>query len=340
MKNSDYKEGITLVLTCSKPKILAFFFAGLRKMDFPREDIHLLIFDNTNSPVVLENIKEGLDSLSCPKCKKFRSIRLYKSFMRPRGILRGSGGYKFSSSKLFNIFSMWKKIMRMIYTETFFQLEDNGIYQPDAFKRLHKLLMSDSKVGFATAIETGRQPLPYAAVRCGVHKIIMRKGELLKRISLDPETKGVVPIDASGVYCFAARTKAYKTGFIDYAPVSKSFSMFAMDNVLTYNMKKHGWKLLADFDCWCGHMQVIAGKICIFGKDQSLPFVDVYLREYDAYAIAIEIKKPGMARRKYMIKTPAPCVLLHPEEAEFTEKEIKEQIKEAKKKGKKIKKKK
>ncbi|MBA7674657.1 hypothetical protein ES703_82878 [subsurface metagenome] len=339
MKKTDYKKGITLVLTCSKPKILPFFFAGLKKMDLPKEDMHLLIYDNTDSPAVLEIIMDEIDEFQCAKCKKFKSIRLYKSYLKPRGALKGSGNEKFGASKIYNIWLMWKKIYHMIYTDTFFQLEDDGIYPPDAFKRLYKLLMSSSKVGFVTAIETGRNAVPYVPTRVGIHTMRMRKGKLLERKSFDPKTRGVVEIDAAGVYCFVARTKAYKSGFVDYEPVRNAFSMFAMDNVLTYNMKRHGWKLLADFGCWCNHLQLSIGRICFFGKDQALHFTDLYIPKYDAYAIGVEVKKPNQTRRAYLINKPAPCVDLYPGAGSEDNKKLKKEIKEIKQKIKKVKKK-
>ncbi|GAH77521.1 unnamed protein product, partial [marine sediment metagenome] len=165
------------------------------------------------------------------------------------------------------------------------------LYPPDAFPRLYKILMSDPKIGFVTGIETGRGPMPYIPVRLGIHNMRMRKGKLMERISFDPNTKGVVEVDAAGVYCFVARTKAYKTGFVNYKPIANSFTWFAMDNVLTYNIKKHGWKVLADFGCWCSHLQISLGRICLFGKDQSLHYTDLYIPKYDTYAIGLEIKE-------------------------------------------------
>ena len=174
MKRKDYKEGITLVLTCSKTPLLPFFFKSLKDMELPRENMHLLIYDNTSDPAYLEKLMDEIDELMCPKCKKFRSIRLYKSYRKPRGTLRGSANEKFSVSKIYNIWMMWKEIYHMIYTDIFFQLEDDTIVPPDTFKRLYGLLMNDSKVGFVTAIETGRNSLPYMPTRVGVHNIIIK----------------------------------------------------------------------------------------------------------------------------------------------------------------------
>ena len=306
-------------------------------MDLPREDMHLLIYDNTHDPLILETIIECINDFLCPKCRQFRSIRIYKSFLKPRGALTGSANEVFSRSQLANIWSMWKRIYNMIHTETFFQLEDDTICPSDAFTRLYGLLMSNSKHGFITAIETGRNSIPYIATRLGIHKIVMRKGVLLKRISLDPNLTGIQKIDSAGVFCFAARTKAYKSGFENYNPIAKAFSQFAMDNVLTYNIKKHGWKLFADFDCWCGHMQLIPSGICIFGKDQALPFSDLYIPEYHSYAIGVERKKLGQKPRSYKVKSPAAVISLVPDEnigAADEIKKIKQKIREEKKRQK------
>jgi hypothetical protein len=330
LKPEEKKDGITLILTCSKLGLLPFFFAGLKKMDLPREQMHLLIYDNTDDENFLEALKNEIDEFFCPKCRQFKSVRLYKSYLKPKGALAGSGNEKIGASKLINIWRMWQKIYHMIYTETFFQLEDDTICPPDAFRRLWGLLMQDSRVGFATAIETGRNALPYSPVRVGLHKIVLKDGKLLKRESFDPDTQGVVEIDAAGVYCFAARTEAWKTGFIDYKPISNIFSLFAMDNVLTYNIKQHGWKLLADFDCWCDHMQVSPNRIMLFSKEQALHMVDLYVPEYDTYAVGMEIKKPNQKLRDYLIRKPAPCISLIPDEDENAQKEIRKIKKEAK----------
>ena len=333
LKPETKKDGITLVVTISKIQMLPFFFEGLKNMDLPREEMHLLIYDNTDSPAVLEAIHEGLEFCLCPKCPQFKSIRIFKSFLKPKGALMGSGNEIFKKSKLANIWHMWQRIYKMVWTDTFFQLEDDTICPPDSFRRLWGLLQADSSVGFVTAIETGRNAIPYVPVRVGVHKIKLKRGKLIKRESFDPEITGVQEIDSSGVYCFAARTEAYKTGFIDYKPIANIFSLFAMDNVLTYNIKQHGWKLLADFDCWCGHLQLCSGGISIFGKDQALHYVDLYIPEYDNYAIAIEVKKPGQKKREYKILKPAPVFSFEPDEnihAAAEIKKIKEKIKEEK----------
>jgi len=314
LEKKDKKKGITLVITASKIRVLPFFFKSLKAMDLPREEMHLLVYDNTDDPIFNEALMTELDEFLCPKCRQFRSLRVYKSYLKPKGQLEGSGNEHFQSSKVSNIWLMWKKIFHMIHTETFFQLEDDTLCPPDTFSRLYELLMADSKVGFVTAVETGRNNLPYVPTRLGIHKIDLRDGFLWKRESFSPDTSGVQEIDASGVYCFVARTEAYKSGFENYDPIRKACVIFAMDNVLTYNIKSHGWKCLADFDCWCGHMQVSFGRICIFSPEQALHYVDLWIPECNNYAMGVEIKKPGQKPRIRLIPKDAPCFSLTPEE--------------------------
>jgi len=331
LKKSDRKKGITLVVTCSKLQVLPFFFKSLKDMDLPREDMHLLVYDNTDDQNFLENLVSEIDEFLCPKCRQFRSIRLYKSYLPPKGTLTGVGNEIFSNSKISNIWHMWRKIKSMIYTDIFFQLEDDTIAPPDSFTRLYKILMSDPKIGFVTAIETGRNNIPYFPVRLGVHKVIVKNGFLYKRESFHPDTKGVQEIDAAGVYCFVARTKAYLSAFVDYDPDSKAFSIFAMDNVLTYNMKKHGWKLFADFDMWCGHLQVSFGRICIFTPEQALQFVDIWVPECNSYAISVEKKSKNQKIRRRSIRNPAPCFDLNFNEEKKIDDEVRDVMKQIKK---------
>jgi len=227
---------------------------------------------------------------------------------------------------------MWRKIRKMIYTDVFFQLEDDTICPPDTFMRLWGLLKQNPRVGFVTAVETGRNALPYTPVRLGVHKIKMKGKKLILRDSFLPETKGVHEIDAAGVYCFVARKEAWDSAFVGYDPVAKAFSVFAMDNVLTYNMKKHGWKLLCDFDIWCGHLQISPDYVIIFTPEQALHYIDLYIQEYDTYAVGLEIKPKGWKPRAYQISKHAECIDLHPDIEGNPEEEIKKIKEEEKKK--------
>jgi hypothetical protein len=266
-------------------------------MLLPKKDIHLIIYDNTND----EPLKNALLQALKPISPAFKSVRFFKSYLKGRGNVVGMGNEQFRNSKLQNIWLMWNSMKRMVKTETMFVLEDDTICPPNAFNRLMGLLRRDSRVGFVTAIETGRFSTPWTPVRLGVHHVKMRGLKVLERRSLNPHTKGVVPIDAAGVYCFAARTKCYLSGFEGYDPASLKVPFFALDNVLTWNMKQHGWRLYADFSLWCMHLEATAARIIAFGKDQAVEMIDLWLPEYNTYAPAFEIKKRGQNSRRRLV---------------------------------------
>jgi hypothetical protein len=202
----------------------------------------------------------------------------------------------------------------MIKTSTFFLLEDDTICPPDAFKRLYGKLMSSRHIGFVTGIETGRFATPWIPVRLGVHKVKMRGLKVLERHSLNPNTKGIVPIDAAGVYCFAARTKAYLSGFEGYDPASLKIPFFALDNVLVWNMKQHGWRVLADFNVWCTHLQAGPGRIIAFGKEQAAEMIDLWSPKYRCYFPPFEIRKRNQKCRRFLVTKPAPTFSLEPDD--------------------------
>lgn len=302
LKSSAAKEDITLIVTFSRSIFVPFFFASFKELKIPHKNMHLLVYDNTQDAI----LKNALVKELTPLIPDFKSVRLFKSGLKGRGSVVGTGNEQFRNSKLYNIWLMWNRMKQMIYTDTFFLLEDDTICPPDAFSRLYKVLMSSERIGFVTGIETGRFATPWTPVRLGVHKVKMKGLKVLERRSLNPNTKGIVPIDAAGVYCFAARTKCYLDGFEGYNPASLKIPFFALDNVLVWNMKKHGWKILADFNVWCTHLQASASRIIAFGKEQAAEMIDLWLPRFNTYAPAFEIKKKGQRCRRFLVRKPAP----------------------------------
>lgn len=301
LKEKEKKTGTTLICTISRKIMTPFFFAGFNKMDLPKKDIHLIIYDNTEDEPLKNELMQEVEFCSYG----FKSIRFYKSYLKGKGSIMGSGNEQFKKSKLQNIWSMWLRMKKMIFTDTFFVLEDDTIAPPNAFKKLMKTLMKNKRIGFVTAIETGRHAYPWLPVRVGVHTVKMKGMKVLERRSLKPETKGIIPIDAAGVYCFAGRTEAYLDGFKGYDPISLKVPFFALDNVLTWNMKKHGWTILADFSLWCAHLEASSARIIAFGKDQAIEMADLWIPQYNNYSSGIEIKKINQKARRLQVTRPA-----------------------------------
>ena len=249
----------------------------------------------------------------CSECRQFKSVRLYKSYLKGRGNIRGSGNELFHLSKLFNIWAMWKKSYGMVYTDTFFQLEDDTIAPPHAFKRLFSILHKNPKAAMVTGISTGRSNVPWIPVGLGVHRMKMKGFFCLERHSLSPDTKGVVEVDGTGVYCFAARTNAFKKGFKNYDPQKLNIPFFALDNIFIWNIKRQGHKILADFSTWVMHLQASSARIIAFGKDQAIEMMTLWYPPAHNYIQGIEIKKKGQKGRRYKVTKQAQTWELDPD---------------------------
>lgn len=298
MKKADKEKGITLVVCFSRLIFVPIFFKSFSQMKIPKKDIHLLVYDNSADEQLAAALKKELDIL----LTDYLSVRLYKSYFKGHGNILGSGNEQFSQSKLHNIWSMWKHMYNMIYTPLFFQLEDDTIAPPDAFKRLFRTLYKEPKAAMVTGISTGRATMPWIPVGLGVHHMKMKGLFCLERHSLNPDTKGIVEVDGCGVYCFAARTDAFKTGFDGYDPIKLKVPFFGLDNIFTYNMKKHGYKLFADFSLWVSHLQATPARIIAFSKDQAIEMISFWYPPSNGYVQGIEIKKKNQRARRYRVK--------------------------------------
>ncbi len=298
LEHSTSTEGITLVCCFSRKIFVPIFFKALSQMELPRKSMHLLVYDNTNN----EDLAFELSTELGRQAHKFKSVRLYKSYLPPRYKVSGTEQPKFSESKVFNIFEMWKDLQGKIHTDRFFQLEDDTIAPPDAYKRLKSILDSKPKAAMITGISTGRHANPYQKVKLGVYniKVCPRKHmhKILERVSFDPDTKGVVPVMACGVYCFVARTKPFFSGLIGFEPEKWDIPYWALDVFLTRNMREQGYGVYADFDVWCTHLHAAGNRINAFGKDQAVQKADMWLPEYENYALDIEVN-PDDNKREF-----------------------------------------
>ena len=272
----------------------------------PRKDIHLLIYDNTQDGLLQMKLEEAIKKIQ----DKYKSVRLYKSYLKGRGSIAGSGNEQFRNSKLYNIWVMWKRLFTnkntMIHTPTFFQIEDDTICPPYCYEKLFKTLKTDPKIALVTGISTGRNPFPWFPVRLGIHNMKMKGFKILERHSLDPYTKGIVEVDGTGVFCFAARTDLFLKGFKNYDPQKLKVPFFALDNVFIWNIKKQGYRILADFDVWVSHLECAGARIIAFSKGQAVEMVDLWVPKFHNYAQGIEVLKKDHKSRRYRVREHAP----------------------------------
>ena len=278
---------ITLVCTFSRPNMVKPFFEALDEMLLPRDKIDLLIFDNTEN-ITLHPLLEAQAKRLEPY---FKSVRLYTSGRVGGCTLLGQSNDKFNKSKLRPIWDMWVDLCKLIKTDVFFMLEDDTIAPPHAFYTLLCDFLTCKNAGFITGIETGRVLFEWMPVRLGVHYLTRRKNKILRRLSLKPTERGIKEIDCSGVYCFICFTKLWKKAVENQKGYILECPFFGMDNLLTNNIKKLGYKLYADFRVWCDHLHQAHGSLIKFNKRNAVQMLDIWLPEANNYAQCIEIKK-------------------------------------------------
>ena len=293
LKSEDKKDGITLVCCFSRKIFVPIFFKSLAQMQLPRKNIHLLVYDNTAD--------KGLENVLVPLLKNlmgaYKSVRFFKSFLPPLWKVAGSKVFKFSDSKVFNIWAMWTALKELIYTPLFFQLEDDTIAPAHAFEKLFAELEARPNAAYVTGISTGRHVLANHPVKLGVYTLKMANFKILERHALSPHTEGVVPVDASGVYCFAARTDKFMSGFDGFAPDEIDFPYFFLDVLFTWNIKRHGHDIFADFDVWVSHLHAAGDRINAFSKEQAVEMVDVWLPAFNNYCLSVEVNPDNRPKK-------------------------------------------
>ena len=296
INNTDGKtknKGITLVCCFSRRFFIPIFFKTLEQMDIPRKEIHLIVYDNTDDKQLEADLIPVVEGLS----DSYLSVRLFKNYLPPKYTSDGKADAPFKDAKTSNIWEMWKDLPNHIHTKTFFQLEDDTIAPADAFMVLFRDLEKYPDAAYITGIETSRNAIPWFPTRLGVHqlKVCPCKGKhkILKRHSLDPETKGIVPITCSGVYCFAARTKEFFSGLKNFDPYKINPPIWALDMLFTRNMRVHGHAIYANFDIWCTHLHASGARLIAWGKEQAVEMIDFWMPECENYAMGIEVCKNG-----------------------------------------------
>jgi len=294
-------KGWTLVVTFSRPWCVRPFFNNLEKMEFDRSKCHLLIYNNTNDVYLDRALRQYVNRYRQWHKQKygprklfppFASVRHYKSYRPYGGIVFGQQ-ISFESSKLPTILEMHRDIAKMITTKYFFLIEDDTLPPGWAVYRLFKILKKSSKTGLVSGVETTRTPRLADSVRLGVYKLLRNGNQIIERLSLDPRLRGVQEVDATGFYCLAARTEAWKKGFeIFENEIEGQLTAepnWAIDTLLTNDVKRAGYKIYADFETPCYHMQQVGDRIYYWAIDRAVPKLDIYIEKYKCYATGVNI---------------------------------------------------
>ena len=280
LEKSPKEQGFTLILCFSRRWCVKPFFERFNQMKFCRKCCHLLLFENSDNVLLENELKEQL----APIQKYFLSVRWYKSGRQGGSVLRGQLNNDFYKSKIFPISEMQYDIANLITTKTFVQLEDDELPQNKQTIQILLKMLNTPMVGLASGVSSARNPelLP---VGMGVQQVLEMDGpRVIKRICCWPDSKGIIPVEATGFYCFATYTSLWQKCLEDARNVVSGLPHWAFDTWVTNRIVKRGYKLLANFDLWCDHAQIKQDEIYLFNKKDAVIDCYVYIPELQVYA--------------------------------------------------------
>jgi len=300
-KKRNMRQGWTMVLCFSRAWCVYKFFADFERLEFDRSKCHLLIYNNVNNPLLDKLLKKRAKRYQQWHKQKygerkthspFASVRLFKSFRKYGGIVFGQEA-SFDKSKLPTIFKMQQDIVNMITTDKFFMIEDDTRVPPYAVKRLFRKLSRDKDIGIVSGVEPTRSPRLTDKARLGAYYLLRKGTKIYERISLNPDLRGFQECDAVGFYCLAARTKAWKDGYNlfvkEFEKQKTAEPNWAIDTIWTNNIKRCGYKVIADMETPCLHMQIKGDRIYNWAIDRSVVKLDYYIRKYNVYAQGVDL---------------------------------------------------
>lgn len=279
----DRKNDFTIAVCFSRRWCVRPFFEAFERLRIPMDRCHLLIYANKDSILLINELLERARAY----VDSFKSVRMYCSYRRSMGTTPLVQKEKSHRGKLPFIYAMYLDVIGMVKTETMIILEDDTIIPNHAIISMLKEFEKHNRRAFISAIETNRGPHEDIKTRLGIHYLKRRGDRILERMSLDPDTKGQVRVDACGWYCCISTPAIWKLGFQGIEKYFHEIPRFALDNFHTNNIKRAGIPVIADFDIWCKHMEIRPDKIIFWGKKQCVKMADVWLPRYKTYAQGI-----------------------------------------------------
>lgn len=255
-------------------------------MRIPLEQCNLIIFDNSVSPMLEKCLREKFDIYK----DAFLSARYYKTYRSCGSEILSDPIGGFEDSKLPMIFAMQQDIMKLVKTEKFILLEDDTLAPRNAIPKMLKTLSLRRNVAVVCGIETSRSMIRFQKVRLGVHYMKMQGNKVVERISLPPNLTGLRRVHGCGWYCVASYTKIWKKSLEEIKPFVHTVPRFALDNIQTYLIHKKGYKILADFNIQCVHMQTTPDGIIFWDRSHALPMLDIWLPDYQTYAQSVVLE--------------------------------------------------
>lgn len=292
--NKDMSKGTTIVLCFSRSWCIKEFFKSFDKLKIRKKDFHLLVFDNTDNVVLSQELRKATTKYVF----KFKTYRYYKSWRQGGRIRMHQGEKDVMKSKIPAIYQMQKDIANLITTEIFVQIEDDTVFPENSVKKLLNILKKEKNCAVATACETGRSRNRMLKMRLGIHYVKKKGDKITERLSFAPWLKGLHDCQACGWYLFAAKMSVWKKAFEKFDTYWSTAPRWGLDVAFTNEIHRLGYRIVADFDLWCEHMQLVTGKILFWGREDACVMADIWIPEYNEYAQGVLIKEENYEKAR------------------------------------------
>lgn len=234
---------ITMVIPISRMWPLDRLFESLANLNIPYSDVGLLFYIDTDHERLIEKvIREKIPALY--KKSDIGMTGFLKVYVARNEIIPEQRNYKERRKRVAQIHNTCKQFIK---GEFVMGIEDDTIVPRETFWRLYRAILELNKVGFVTGCEVGRWGMKHI----GGWKFLDRMGNDISALQSVPYQKGVIDLDAGGLYCFMARSDLYKAH--DFAAHEK-YEFIGPDMAFGKYVRDQGFRCLMDMDIVCHHL--------------------------------------------------------------------------------------
>ena len=166
-----------------------------------------------------------------------KNIEIYHSGRKPHQNYGRTRDRRVRIAEVWNDIIQWD-VLHLKESKTLFSIEDDTLPPQGAYQRLKSLLVDADLV---TGIEVGRWGIKHLGLWEYVESNVTKLSSL-------PIMKGVVEIDACGLYCFIAHT-----GKLKGVDITGTHEAYGPDVELTLGITENGGRIVADFETPCEH---------------------------------------------------------------------------------------
>lgn len=243
----------TLVIKFSREFCFIPFFNAFNELKFEKKDCNLILINNTFDSL----LSEGLLSNFTKTSVQYKSIQLIQTnnpcFDRGNPNNNKNVPHPFTTWTAYYSFQIVKLISEIVKDDIHIQLEDDSLPHPDAITHLLKIMESVKDCACATTPLVNRDVAGTTSCMNSYNYIEKKDHFVTRRISCDPKRLGIHSVDSTGYATLAFRKEPFVKAVSHVENLPCKIKKSGSDLYLTTNLRKQGYKILLDYDCWGIH---------------------------------------------------------------------------------------